>query len=48
MLDIANGHSQLCIDALKRLKEQFKIDVVAGSIASGEGAEYLIKSKKCL
>jgi len=43
VVDIANGHAQLCIDAVERLKEQFTIDVVAGSIASREGAENLIK-----
>ena len=44
VVDIANGHAQLCIDAVERLKEQFTIDVVAGSIASGQGAENLIKA----
>jgi IMP dehydrogenase len=44
VVDIANGHSQVCIEAVERLKEQFKIDVSAGSIATGEGAERLIKA----
>lgn len=44
VVDIANGHAQLCLDAVERLKEQFSIDVVAGSIASSEGAEKLIKA----
>jgi IMP dehydrogenase len=45
VVDIANGHSQLCIDTVKILKETFKdIDIVAGSIASGEGALNLIKA----
>ena len=44
VVDIANGHAQLCIDAVERLKEQFKIDVVAGSVASSQGAENLIKA----
>ena len=43
VVDIANGHSQICIEAVERLKEQFTIDVVAGSIATGDGAERLIK-----
>lgn len=43
VVDIANGHAQLCLDAVEKLKEQFSIDVVAGSIASREGAEKLIK-----
>jgi len=44
VIDVANGHSQICIDAVERIKEQFpKTDVVAGSIATGDGAERLIK-----
>jgi len=43
VVDIANGHAEICIEAVQRLKEQFQIDVVAGSIATGEGAERLIK-----
>eukprot|EP00330_Aristerostoma_sp_ATCC50986_P010232 CAMPEP_0114593394 /NCGR_PEP_ID=MMETSP0125-20121206/14999_1 /TAXON_ID=485358 ORGANISM="Aristerostoma sp., Strain ATCC 50986" /NCGR_SAMPLE_ID=MMETSP0125 /ASSEMBLY_ACC=CAM_ASM_000245 /LENGTH=164 /DNA_ID=CAMNT_0001792551 /DNA_START=558 /DNA_END=1052 /DNA_ORIENTATION=- len=44
VVDIANGHSTVCINAVERLKEQFEIDVVAGSIATGDGAEKLIKA----
>jgi IMP dehydrogenase len=44
VVDIANGHSQLCIDTVSMLKEKFNIDVVAGSIATGEGALNLIKA----
>lgn len=45
VVDVANGHSQLCIDAVKTLKEKFpQIDIVAGSVATGEGAELLIKA----
>lgn len=45
VVDIANGHSEVCIKAVKKLKENFpQIDVVAGSIATGEGAEHLIKA----
>lgn len=45
VVDIANGHSQLCIDVVKKLKENFEdIDIVAGSIATGQGAEHLIKA----
>jgi IMP dehydrogenase len=44
-VDVANGHSQLAIDATEILKDQFpQIDVVSGSIATGEGAERLIRS----
>lgn len=45
VVDVANGHSQLCIDAVKALKAKFpKTDIVAGSIATGEGAELLINA----
>lgn len=45
VVDIANGHSKLCIDTVRELKEAFpKTDIVAGSIASGEGAYNLIKA----
>ena len=45
VIDIANGHSQLCIDTVKIVKEKFPtVDVVAGSIATGEGALNLIKA----
>jgi len=43
VVDIANGHAQLCLDAVERLKEQFSIDIVAGSVATKQGAENLIK-----
>lgn len=39
VVDVANGHSKLAIEATEQLKTQFPtIDIVAGSIASGEGA----------
>lgn len=45
VVDIANGHSDLCINTVKELKASFpKIDVVAGSVATGEGARALIKA----
>lgn len=45
VVDVANGHSQVCIDTVKALKENFpNIDVVAGSIATAEGALNLIKA----
>ncbi len=40
VVDVVNGDSQLYIDAVKSLK---KSDVVVVSIATGEGAEILIK-----
>jgi IMP dehydrogenase len=45
VVDVANGHSQLCIDTVKALKQNFPdIDVVAGSVATAEGALNLIKA----
>jgi len=45
VVDVANGHSKLCIDTVLELKEHFpKIDIVAGSIATGEGARKLIEA----
>eukprot|EP01017_Pseudomicrothorax_dubius_P028924 TRINITY_DN3478_c0_g1_i1.p1 TRINITY_DN3478_c0_g1~~TRINITY_DN3478_c0_g1_i1.p1 ORF type:complete len:503 (+),score=138.75 TRINITY_DN3478_c0_g1_i1:65-1573(+) len=44
-VDIANGHSQTCVDAVIGLKEAFpNVDVVAGSVATGDGAERLIRA----
>lgn len=45
VVDVANGHSQLALDATETLKDKFpSIDIVAGSVATGEGAERLIRS----
>ena len=45
VVDVANGHSEVCIEAVKTLKSKFpNIDIVAGSVATGEGAEHLIKA----
>ncbi len=45
VIDIAHGHSDLCIDMLQQLKSSpmtKHIDVVAGNIATAEGARDLI------
>lgn len=47
VVDIAHGHSSVCIDMIKRLKanpQTRKVDVVAGNIATGEAAEDLIQA----
>lgn len=45
VVDVANGHSKLCIDTVKELKKEFpNTDVVAGSIATGDGAKRLIEA----
>lgn len=38
-IDTAHGHSKGVIDAVKKLKQKFKnIDLIAGNVATGEGA----------
>lgn len=45
VIDVANGHSDICINAVKKLKEEHEgVDIVAGSVATGEGALQLIKA----
>ncbi len=45
VLDSAHGHSKNIIDALKRVKGEFpELQVIAGNIATAEGAEALIKA----
>ena len=43
-IDTAHGHTKTVIDMLKRLKKKFDIDVIAGNVATREGAEDLIKA----
>ncbi len=43
VLDSAHGHSQGILDALRYLKESFKVDVVAGNIATAEAAKDLLE-----
>ncbi|RLG71181.1 MAG: IMP dehydrogenase [Methanobacteriota archaeon] len=42
VIDTAHGHSKNVIEALKKLKSEYDIDVVAGNIATSEAAEALI------
>ena len=36
IVDVANGHSKLAMDATEELKEKFpSVDIVSGSIATG-------------
>lgn len=45
VIDIAHGHSKMCIDTLKKIKAALpNIDVIAGNIATTEGALDLIKA----
>ena len=43
-IDTAHGHSNAVIKTLKELKKKFDIDVIAGNVATKEGAEDLIKA----
>jgi len=42
VVDTAHGHSQNVIDTVKAIKNKYKIDVIAGNIATAEAAEDLI------
>lgn len=45
VIDIAHGHSDICIDMLRLLKSDpitSNVDIIAGNIATGEAAEDLI------
>ena len=44
-VDTAHGHSELVIETVKRIKQKFpEKDVIAGNVATAEGAEDLIKA----
>ena len=46
-IDTAHGHSQNVIDALRATKRECpEIDVVAGSVATSEGAKALIRGRR--
>lgn len=42
VIDIAHGDSIMCINMLKKCKELFNIDIIAGNISTVEGAKNLI------
>ncbi len=41
-VDTAHGHSQNVVDTVKKIKADYKIDVIAGNIATGDAARELI------
>jgi IMP dehydrogenase len=43
-IDTAHGHTDLVINTLKKLKKKFNVDVVAGNVATPEGATDLINA----
>lgn len=44
VVDSAHGYSKFVIEALEFIKKHHKVDVIAGNIATAEGAEALIKA----
>ncbi len=44
VIDTAHGHSKAVIETLKRLKKLVDVDIIAGNVATTEGAESLIKA----
>ena len=44
VVDSAHGFSKFVIDAVKHIKKHFKVEVIAGNVATSEGAEALIKA----
>ncbi len=44
VVDTSHGHRDVVIDAVKRYKKNYKIQIIAGNIATYEGAKALIKA----
>ena len=44
VVDTAHGHSKRVIEAVKRAKKQFSVDVVAGNVGTTEGAKALVEA----
>lgn len=44
VVDVANGYLEKVADVVKSLKKNFKIDVIAGNVATREGVEHLKKA----
>lgn len=44
IVDSAHGYSKKVIQAVKYIKENFKVEVIAGNVATAEGAEALIEA----
>ncbi len=44
VIDTAHGHSKGVIDAVKSTRKNFKCQLIAGNVATAEGAEALIKA----
>jgi IMP dehydrogenase len=44
LVDSAHGYAKKVIDTLSYIKKQYKVEVIAGSIATGDGAKALIEA----
>src|SRR5262249_38094129 len=44
VVDSAHGHSGNVLSTVKEIKKRFDIDVIAGNVATAEGAEALVKA----
>lgn len=44
VVDVAHAHSYLSIEAIRRLKASFSVDIIGGTVATYEGAIDLIRS----
>ncbi|RLE71009.1 MAG: guanosine monophosphate reductase [Thermoprotei archaeon] len=44
VIDTAHGHSRNVLEAVKRFKREYGVEVMAGNVATGEGAEALIEA----
>ncbi|MGE3806339.1 MAG: IMP dehydrogenase [Gemmataceae bacterium] len=44
VVDSAHGHSKNVIESVQEIKKQFGIDVIAGNVATKEGAKALVKA----
>ncbi len=44
VVDSAHGYSKLVIEAVEHIKQHHKVEVIAGNIATSEGAQALIKA----
>ncbi len=44
VVDVAHGHSNAAISAVKQIKKKFDIDVVAGNVCTASGTRELIKA----
>jgi IMP dehydrogenase len=44
VVDVAHGHSDMTLKAIRNLKKKYKVDILAGNVATGAGARDLIKA----